>query len=150
MAYFEKTIDKEFLFQLVMNKHFSSFFKSRAEYHNYIRRGNKRGFYMWFMLCNHIEASTFALEWVVMSAELHDTCVVNVTPLNVAGQPTIPHNAEYVCGSRSLRLKATRQIEAGEPIYLRSYCDGPIIVFTSDKYVVNSFFEFPTIDDGTM
>ena len=91
----------------------------------------------------------FALEYVLMAAELHDTCIVNVTPLDAFGMPVVPHNVEYVCGTKSLRLIATREIKAGEPIYVRSYCDGDIIVFLIDKYTVNTCFHFPT-SDGEM
>ena len=78
----------------------------------------------------------------MMSPGLHHMCKVNVTPLNELGLPIVPPNVEFYCGSRTVKLKATREIEAGKPAYLRSYGDGPIIVFTSDKYIVDVNFCF--------
>lgn len=143
LAYFEKSIDKNFLVQFIMNKHMSRRFQSQAEYHEYVKRGNTCGFYVWLLMCTHIDTSMFCLEWVLMSPGLHDICKVNVTPLNELGLPIVPPNVEFYCGSRTVLLKAIREIEAGKPAYVRSYGDGPIIVFTSDKYIVDINFCFP-------
>ena len=84
-----------------MNKHFSKLFESRKAYEKYILRGNKRGFFMWFLECLHVESDVFSLKCVLMSPEYEPMCVTNVTPLDSDGKPCVRHNVEYSYGEHN-------------------------------------------------